>query len=290
MINFLKYRYLCFTLSFGFLVVGAIGYFINGFQYNVEFAGGTEFRVSCDKQLDISRLRSAVSAKGWSDAVIQVIGSENKQFLVQIVGHDGSIGDKFEKGVGAELLGYGFKVDSTNWVGPEVGHDIKWNAVKAVVLSLLLILLYVAIRSKYRFAAGAVVAIAHDMLVVLGCLVLLKEQISLNVLGAVLAILGYSINDTIVIFSRVRDNIKKMKGVSEEEIVNTSINQTLRRTMLTSISTFLAVGSIFVLGGKALHGFSLTMLIGIVVGTYSSIYIASPIMLMIRPAKEKSDI
>jgi preprotein translocase subunit SecF len=288
MINFLKYRSLCFALSLGFLAVGAIGYFVNGFQYNVEFAGGTEFRISCEKSLDIGKLRGAVEAKGWDDAVIQIVGNESKQFLVQIVAHEGSIGDKFEKGVGTELSDYGFKVDSVNWVGPEVGHDIKWNALKAVFLSLLLILLYVAVRSKYRFAVGAVVAIAHDMLVVLGLLIVFKEQMSLHVLGAILAILGYSINDTIVIFSRVRENMKKMKGAPEEEIVNTSINQSLRRTMLTSISTLLAVGSILLLGGKALHGFSLAMFIGIIVGTYSSIYIASPVMLALKPAKEKA--
>jgi len=149
-------------------------------------------------------------------------------------------------------------------------------------------LLYVAIRSKYRFAVGAVVAIAHDMLVVLAAFALLREQISVHVLAAILAILGYSLNDTIVIFSRVRENMIKVKGASEWEIVNLSLNQTLRRTLLTSFSTLLAVGSIFFLGGDVLHGFSLAMLIGIVFGTYSSIYIASPVMLAIAAPEQNA--
>jgi preprotein translocase subunit SecF len=287
MIDFLKHRYICFAVSAVLLLVGVGAYFVKGVKYDVGFAGGTSFNISFEKKINISDVRKAVSDKGWPDAVIQSVGSKGIQFLVQIVSHEVSIGDKFKKEVGESLSEYKMDVGSIERVGPEVGKDIKWNAVKAVLLSLLIILLYVAIRSKYRFAAGAVAAIAHDMIIVLACLVIFGEQMSLHVLAAILAILGYSLNDTIVIFSRVRDNMKKMKGASEIDIVNTSLNQTLRRTMLTSISTFLAVGSIFILGGKALHGFSLAMLIGIVVGTYSSIYIASPVMLALKPSKEK---
>ncbi len=178
-------------------------------------------------------------------------------------------------------------VRNVEWVGAEVGKDIKWNALISVILSLLLIMLYVAVRSRYRYAVGAVVAIAHDMLAVLIYFLIFGEPISLHVLAAVLAILGYSLNDTIVIFSRIRENFAKMKGVSEEEIVNRSINQTLSRTLLTSFSTLLAVGSIFLFGGEALHGFSLAMLIGIVVGTYSSVYIASPVMLALGSPTNK---
>jgi preprotein translocase subunit SecF len=142
----------------------------------------------------------------------------------------------------------------------------------------------VTIRSKYAFAIGAVAAIAHDVLVVLVCLLIFEEPISLPVLAAILAILGYSLNDTIVTFSRVRENIKKMRGESLLKIANTSINQTFKRTVLTSVSTLAAVGSFFLLGGQTLRGFSLVMLIGIIVGTYSSVYIASSIMLLVGPS------
>lgn len=172
-------------------------------------------------------------------------------------------------------------VDHISWVGAEVGGDIKHDAFLALLLSFLVILLYIALRSQFRFAVGAIAALAHDVLAVMTVVLVCNEQMSLNVLAALLMTLGYSINDTIVIFSRIQENFVKLKGRSEEEIVNLSINQTLRRTLLTSLTTFLAVASIYLLGGEALKGFSLAMLVGIVAGTYSSVYIASPVMLAI---------
>ncbi len=279
MIKFLKYRYFCYFLSISFLVSGGIAYFVRGgFSYNVDFAGGTALRIAFEKAVEIGDLRNAMTKNGWQNSSIQSIGSDGKTFLIQV---DVEIGDDFASRLGTSFVENKIRIDSKDWVGPEVGKDIKWNAIKAVLLSLLLILLYIAIRSTYRYAVGAVVAIAHDMLVVLAAFLLLNEPMSIPVLAAVLAVLGYSINDTIVIFSRIRENFVKMKGVTEEEIVNISLNQTLRRTMLTSFSTLLAVLSIFFLGGEALKGFSLTMMIGVIVGTYSSIFIASPIMLAI---------
>lgn len=283
MIDFLKYKYICYALSFALLAVGGVAYVTKGFQYYVDFAGGSELRVSFQKPVKIGEIRKVLGGIDLKDAVIQSLGTEEKIFLIQI-------GKTTEENVGQiafDKIAQQFpenkaKLESIDWVGPEVGKDIKFNAVISILLSLLLIMLYIAIRSKYRFAVGAGVAIAHDMLAVLACFLILGEQISVHVLAAILTVLGYSINDTIVIFSRIKDNMIKMKDATEEHIVNVSLNQTLRRTMLTSISTFLAVGSIFVLGGEALHGFSLAMLIGIVVGTYSSIYIASPVMLLFK--------
>lgn len=290
MINFLKYRYIFYTLSLALLVTGGIAYFTKGFQYYVDFAGGSEIRLSFEKPLKIDDLRNNLVKMGYKDAVIQSIGRTDQSFIIQVKASETdkgeeNISEKIYNDLQAKFVENKPQLDSIDWVGPEVGKDIKFNAILSVLLSLLLILLYVTIRSKYRFAAGAVAAIAHDMLAVLSIFLLLGEQISVHVLAAILTVLGYSLNDSIVIFSRIRSNMKKMKEKSEENIVNISLNQTLRRTILTSISTLLAVGSIFLLGGQALHGFSLAMLIGIVVGTYSSIYVASPVMLLIKPSK-----
>ena len=178
-------------------------------------------------------------------------------------------------------------VDSIDLVGAAVGKDMQKNAIIAVLLSLLLILLYVSVRSKYEYALGAVAALMHDVLAVLVFLLLFGQPISLPVLAALLAILGYSLNDTIVVFSRIRENFKKMQGAPALQVVNTSLNQILKRTLLTSFSTLLAVGSFFLLGGETLRGFSFAMLIGIFVGTYSSIYIASPVMLAVRKTVSK---
>ncbi|MBU1008057.1 protein translocase subunit SecF [Candidatus Dependentiae bacterium] len=293
MIDFLKYRYICYAISLGVLVVGGIAFFTKGFRYYVDFAGGSEIRISFQTPLPISDLRKSLAKAGYQDAVIQSIGNSGAQgtnysFIIQVQGSEENLGEVIFKEV-KTLYPKNFPtLDSIDWVGPEVGRDIKFNAILSVLLSLLLILLYVTIRSKYRFAAGAVAAIAHDMLVVITAFLVLGEQISVHVLAAILTVIGYSLNDSIVIFSRIRENMKKLKEQTEENIVNISLNQTLRRTLLTSFSTLLAVGSIFVLGGPALRGFSLAMLVGIVVGTYSSIYVASPVMLALKPASKQS--
>lgn len=288
MIDFLKYRRVCLLVSVVFFATGIVAYFVKGgFKYHIDFAGGTELRVKFDKQLASTQIRNLVSTAGFSDAIIQSIGSDGTEFLIRVSESSESVEDRFSAYIAQELPDNRMIIRHVEWVGAEVGKDIKWNALISVILSLLLIMLYVAVRSRYRFAVGAVVAIAHDMIAVLIYFLIFGEPISLHVLAAVLAILGYSLNDTIVIFSRVRENFAKMKGVSEEEIVNKSINQTLSRTLLTSFSTLLAVGSIFFLGGEALHGFSLAMLIGIVVGTYSSVYIASPVMLALGSPANK---
>jgi preprotein translocase subunit SecF len=289
MINFLKYRYIFYVLSIGFLVIGGITYLTKGFQYYVDFAGGSEVRISFKQPLDISDLRKNLGKMGYKDAILQSIGRTNQSFIIQVkIDSEKNIGEKIYHELKTKYKENPVTLESVDWVGPEVGRNIKFNAIISILLSLLLILLYITIRSKYRFAAGAVAAIAHDMLIVLSAFLIMGEQISVHVMAAILTVLGYSLNDSIVIFSRIRENMKKMSETKEEKIVNVSLNQTLRRTLLTSFSTLLAVGSIFLLGGQALRGFSLAMLIGIVVGTYSSIYVASPVMLALKPSEKTS--
>lgn len=288
MIDFLRYRYLCAAVSVFFLIAGIAAYVVHGgFNYHIDFVGGTEIQVSFEKPIQTSELRQALGSHGWADPVIQSIGTESKSFLIRVKEEGEVVEEKFNALAQEAFVGNLVKVDHVSWVGAEVGKDIKWNAFLSILLSFLVILLYVGFRSQYRFAAGAIVALAHDMLAVLAFFLIFGHQISLSVLAALLTTLGYSLNDTIVIFSRVQENLPKLRGKSDEEIVNISINQTLRRTLLTSITTFLAVASIYVLGGEALHGFSLAMLIGIVAGTYSSVYIASPVMLAISKSELK---
>lgn len=289
MINFLKYKTICLVLSLMLLISGVLAYFaLGGFKYHIDLAGGAEVNVSFKNPIDIGVLRKAISGEGWKDSVIQSIGKNEKDFIVRIGGvTEKGLEEKFRTAVDKATPNNTMTVNHIDWVGAAVGKDMKRNAVTSILLSLLLILLYVAIRSKYGYAIGAVTAIAHDLLIVLIFLLILREPISLSVIAAILAILGYSLNDTLVIFNRVKENIKKMRGESLEKIVNTSINQSFKRTLLTSFSTLLAVGSFFILGGETLKGFSLTMLIGIIVGTYSSIYIASPVMMFFGISSKK---
>ncbi|MFH1644582.1 MAG: protein translocase subunit SecF [bacterium] len=292
-IDFLKYRYFALTASVILLVAGVFGYFAKGgFKYNIDFSGGAEIRVVFQNPVAIDKFRAALSKQGWEDSVIQNIANSDKEYIVKVgitqLKDVGDLENKFSSDIKLEIPDNKMKVENIEWVGAEVGKGMQWAAIKAVLLSLLILLLYIAIRYKYNFAMGAVVALMHDILVVLVMILFLGEPISLNVLAAILAILGYSLNDTIVIYSRIRENLTKMHGVSLQKVVNTSLNQTLKRTLLTSFSTLLAVGSIFILGGETLHSFSLVMLLGIIFGTYSSIYIASPVMMLLGGVKEKA--
>lgn len=191
------------------------------------------------------------------------------------------IADRLRSEIKAEIGETTISIEQTEAVGPGVGESLRWNSVWAVIYAMIAMLAYVAIRFwSFGFAFGAVMALAHDALVMLAVFLFFGREISVNVIGAILAILGYSVNDTIVIFSRIRDNMKTEGGHTLTYIVNHSINQTLTRTILTSITTAMTVGSMFIFGGEALRDFSLALLVGIVFGTYSSVYIASPVMML----------
>jgi preprotein translocase subunit SecF len=282
-LDFLKLRYVCFSISIFLLVAGAFLYFLRGgFAYHIDFTGGIEIRVSFEKAIKVSEIRHSIASHGLPNSVIQEIGSNNKTFIIRIRNTENKVENQIKSALTKSFTDNKTTVENVEWVGAEVGEDTKWNAIKAVLLSLVLLLLYIAIRSEFSFAIGAIAALIHDVLIVLCFLLLTGEQISLHILAAVLAVLGYSLNDTIVIFSKIRENLKKLQGVSLYEIINMSINQTLRRTILTSVSTFLSILAILILGGIALRGLSLVFALGVVVGTYSSIYIASAGMLFVK--------
>jgi preprotein translocase subunit SecF len=287
--DFLKYRFISVAFSVVLMFVGVITYVVKGgFSYHIDFTGGAEIRILFEKPVKISELRDVIGKKGWKDAIIQDIETGKKEFIIKIKDLDTGLENKIKTVLAEKFSDNTVKINSVDWVGAEVGTDTKWNAIKAVILSLIVLLLYIAIRSEFRFAVGAVSALLHDVLMVLVFLLFTGELISLHVLASVLAVLGYSLNDTIVIFSRIRENLKKMKGMSDYDVVNLSINQTLKRTILTSVSTFLSVLAILILGGEALRGLSIILALGIVVGTYSSIYIASAGMLAINSPEKAS--
>lgn len=282
MIDFLKYRYICMTSSAIALLAGFVLYFsCGGFKYNIDFTGGSAMHLKFDTPIEIAKLRTAIKEKGWSDAEIQLLnasGTQGREVQVVVAGETKSIENEFKSCINGAFSGNNFEI-SMEHIGAQAGHEVKVNALLAVLLSLLVLLLYLAIRYQYAYALGAVVAVAHDLIAISIYFLLFKEGVSLNVLAAMLAMLGYSVNDTIIIFSRIRENQGLMRGKPLIEIVNKSINQTLRRTILTSFATLLSVLTLFFLGGEALRPMMVTMIIGIIVGTYSSIFIASPIMI-----------
>lgn len=283
MIDFLKYRVhaLVLFLAWVALFTGAYIY-RGGFTYSVEFTGGTQVVFGFDKPVKSNELLSIIE-KQWPGATAREFSAQQILIRVKEFANDTrGLADKMRQAVQEGLPGTAVTVEKSEAIGSGVGADLRWKSIRAVLLSLILMLMYIAWRFRsFSFATGAVVALIHDSIMMLGIFVLFGHEISVVVIGAILAVLGYSINDTIIIFARIRTNIKEMRGAPLVDIVNTSLNQTLRRTLLTSFATFLTVMSMFLLGGEVLRDFSMALLAGIFFGTYSSIYMAAPVMMLL---------
>jgi preprotein translocase subunit SecF len=293
MIDFLKYRFIC--AFFSLVMVGAfLGTFAykrittgQAFTYSVEFTGGTQIRLGFDKPARGQQVADILEKSGWARPVIREFGPKEMIVRVQDFSSDiTGLGEKLRSAIQQGLGDVNVQLLQIDSIGQGVGEALSWNAIKALILSLIAMLLYIGWRFwSFSYGMGAVIALFHDAFAILFFWLLFNKEISVNVIMAILAVLGYSVNDTIVIFAQIRENIKQMRTVPLEEIVNISINQTLRRTILTSFSTALVVLSLIIFGGEVLRDLSLALLIGIAFGTYSSIYIASPIMLMLYKEK-----
>ncbi|MDQ2995416.1 MAG: protein translocase subunit SecF [Pseudomonadota bacterium] len=248
-----------------FIILG-----INGLNFGLDFTGGTQVEVAYKDAVDISKVREQMKSAGFHDAVLQPYGS-SKEILIRL-GEQKLSQKELQAKLSAALVGG--EIRQAEYIGPQVGKALVTNGVLAIIVSLLFTMIYVAIRFESRFAVSAAVALIHDPILILGVFALLGIEFNLITLAAVLTIIGYSINDTIVVYDRVRENFRKMRKGSVVEIVNKSINQTLSRTIMTSGLTLMVVVVLFIFGGEVLRGFSLALIIGIIIGTYSSIYVA----------------
>ena len=289
--DFLKYRFGFLFFSVAVVVVGLLYYmFVGGFKYHIDFTGGAEMRISFAQPVDIAVLRQSLTIDGWKDAIIQSVGKTGQEFLIRVGSLESSLETDIKKSFAKNFVGNEATVGHIDWIGAEVGKDTKWNAIKAVLLSMIILALYIAVRSEFKYGIGAVLSLIHDILVIMVYILLTGEPISLHILASILAVIGYSLNDTIVIFSKIRENYRKFAGtsISDYDLVNLSINQTLTRTTLTSFATLLSVASILFLGGDTLRGLATIMFVGIIVGTVSSIYIASPSMLWASARAKKA--
>ena len=278
--NFLKYSVPGVLLTLVIIGAGIVSYITKGgFKYSVDFAGGTELRVRFQKSVDTEAIKKVVH-DDWQGTVYSVVGSP--ELIIRVHQTPDQVADLDKK-----LLTSIDKVSADNpaeimqvmSISRTISDNLWAVWLKAIVIALLLLTLYLSISFKFAFALGAVIALAHDALIVLACFVLLDKEISIDFIGAIMAVLGYSINDTIIVFSRIRHNMKKLHTESLYNIVNISVNERLRRTILTSFATALVVLSMFIFGGDTIRDFSLVILLGIIFGTFSSIYIASPIMM-----------
>ena len=254
-----------------------------GLKYGVDFAGGILLQIKFSKVVDISEVRSAMKAIGSEDAMVQNFGGEN-EFMIRVEKTSGDLEEMsktIQTSLQAQFKDKTLEVRRVEVVGPKVGKDLKKKALWAVGLSFLGILIYVAIRfHEFAYGFGGIVALFHDIIVTYGAISIFNLEYSLSLLAVILTIIGFSINDTIVIFDRVRENIKKMRKEDLETIFNVSINETLGRTILTSGTVMMVVLILFFFGGSVIHDFTTALIVGLITGTYSTIYIASPVVLV----------
>ncbi|CAH9019747.1 protein translocase subunit SecF [Candidatus Nitrosacidococcus sp. I8] len=280
--DFMGKRRIALSLSTAINVLSVIFLIFYGLNFGLDYTGGILIEVGYDQPADLSEVRSALAKEGYEDVLVQHFGT-TREVMIRLAPQKGE--NNGEK-VGNEILqalnqGNNYSIDlrRVEFVGPEVGEELATDGWVAMFYAAVGILIYVTFRFEYRFAVGAIVALVHDVLVILGVFSLFKLEFDLTVLAAVLAVIGYSLNDTVIIADRIRENFHKLRKATTIEVLNRAINDTLSRTIMTSALTLMVLVVFYFLGGKALHNFSLALIIGIVVGTYSSIYIASPIAL-----------
>ncbi len=267
-------------LSIGSLAVQTL-------NFGIDFTGGTIVEVGYPEPVVLEPVRDTLGEAGFDDAIVQHFGTA-RDVLIRLAPREditkAELSDQvfhaLEEGAGGEL-----DLRRVEFVGPQVGQELTEQGGMAMLIALGAILIYVALRFEYRFALGSVAALAHDVLIVLGFFSITRMEFDLTVLAAVLAVIGYSLNDTIVVFDRVRENFRKMRKGTPAEVINRSLNQTLSRTLVTSFTTLLVLVALFVFGGELIHAFATALIIGVLIGTYSSLYVASPVALVLGVSK-----
>lgn len=295
LIPFMKYRFIAFAFS---LVITALCIFTvatKGFNWGLDFTGGTVIETQFSQPADLGKVRQVLDESGYHSALVQTFGGQ-RDVMIRLPASAGdmSLGNKVMDLI-HQQLDREATIKSIEFVGPNVGEELTQGAIYATLATLAMLLLYVGLRFEWRLAAGGIIALFHDVMVTIGLFSFLQIEIDLTFVAAILSVVGYSLNDSIVVFDRVRENFPKIRRASSLEVIDISLSQTLSRTLMTSVTTLFVVLALYLLGGPTLHSFSLALLIGIAFGTYSSIYIAIGVALqlglkrehMIQPVVEK---
>ncbi len=276
-IDFMGIRKPAMIISAVLIVLSLASLFINKLNVGIDFTGGSVIEVGYPSSVDLEPIRNALASAGFDDAIVQHFGSAS-EVLIRLVPR----ADQLEAELTSQVIGLlseqsGGEIDvrRVDFVGPQVGEELREDGGLAVLYALIAILIYVSLRFEYRFSLGAVAALIHDVVITLGIFSILQLDFDLSVLAAILAVIGYSLNDTIVVFDRIRENFRKIRKKTALEITNISINQTISRTLITSLTTLLVLISLYSFGGEMIESFALALIIGVLVGTYSSIYVAS---------------
>ena len=294
-IDFVGKRKFAMIFSAVLLVLSIASISFQGLKFGIDFTGGTLIELGYEKTADLEDIRLKLSEGDFNGTNVQYFGSDT-EVLIQLEPQEVSSA-KLSSSI-IRMLGDGIDVRRVEFVGPKVGEELTNDGGLAMLYALIGILIYVAFRFEYRFALGSIAALVHDVIITLGIFSILQIEFDLTVLAAILAVIGYSLNDTIVVFDRIRENFLSTRQVEAEPIINEALNQTLSRTLMTSLTTLLVLLALFYLGGEVIHSFAGALLIGVIIGTYSSIYVASSMILalgismedMLPSEKEKKEI
>lgn len=287
-IDFMAHRKIALIVSLVLVIASFAGIAIKGLNFGVDFTGGTIIELAYENAADVNGIRDNLQDAGYHEAIVQNFGSA-EEVLIRIAPIDGmqsaqisnQVMDTLKEGNNAE-----FDLRRVEFVGPQVGDELTEDGALSVVYALIGILIYVALRFEFRFSIGSVAALIHDVVITVGIFAWTGTQFDLTVLAALLAVIGYSLNDTIVVFDRVRENFRTVRDGSPVEVANLAVNQMLARTIMTSLTTLVVLISLFVFGGEIIHNFAFALIIGVVVGTYSSTYVASAIALALGVSKQ----
>lgn len=285
-IDFLGKRRMFYIISLAIIAIGMVTLYFNGIPKGIDFQGGTELQIRFQNDVDVHELRKAMDEIGFTGMEIKTMGdAKNLLLRTPIQGEGQTVSDKIQEGINKNLKGNAFQVMRIDKVGPKIGKELTDNALKAVIFSLIGILVYLSFRFQFVYSLGAVIALFHDVLITVAAVALadalipgLQLELNQTMLAAFLTLIGFSVNDTVIIFDRIRENIRLFKNEDIEQVMNKSVNATLSRTIITSGTVFLTVLVLFIFGGEVLRGFAFVFGVGIITGTYSSVFVASSIV------------
>ncbi len=284
-INFMGARKIAAALSIGLVLLSIGSLAVRGLNFGLDFTGGTLVEVVYEQAEPLSNVRSALAEAGYGDAVVVNFGADTDVLVRLPQGLSPDLGEQI-LGILQQSAGSEAELRRIEFVGPQVGEELREQGGLAILLALVVVLIYISMRFQLKFAFGAVVALGHDVIIVLGIFSLLRLDFDLTVLGALLAVIGYSLNDTIVVSDRIRENFRKLRKQPSVDVINVSLSETLGRTMVTSLTTLLVLLALLLTGGEMIRGFAQALTVGIVVGTYSSIYVAANFMLLLGIRQE----
>lgn len=284
-INFMGLRKVAATFSITLVLASLVSLFVQQLNWGLDFTGGTLLEIYYSETADLTGIRNTLATEGYKGATVVSFGTDRDVLIRLTHGYSDQEGAQLLEKLQATFAGT-VELRRIEFVGPQVGDELREQGGLAMLLALGLVMLYISFRFQFKFAVGAVVALIHDVIITLGFFSFTRMEFDLTVLAALMAVIGYSINDTIVVFDRIRENFRKVRRTEPVELVNISLTETLDRTMFTSLTTLLVLVSLAIFGGEMINGFAVALIVGITIGTYSSIYVASNILLLLNVSKE----